>query len=503
MEKALILDEPSLVNFVSKIENQNLKIEDLSVSPFSGKLSNDFKLNVKGQKKLIITGNVDNLASEPAFKNLRVFIPQQLNITYFDTIAQLKGDIFINGKIKKPDIVGQITAQNVINQFLQLAINNLTVDFNKTVAVLNAPQVKIADSVMGINSTISTDISKELLVKNVSVKSKYVNTDTFLMYKDSPAFKQVPLSINEGKFYSEKLLANIYNSPLYLSALSTDFSLKNNNLMMKNISSELFNGKLAGSMEFNLKDEHFSSNIQARGVSAAPIFDIVSTRKDSVSGVMDFDTSMSGNLSSKQSLNGNIKFIVHNGRMGTLGKLEHLLYAQNVIADNMLRTSLSVVTKAITLKDTGLFKYLRGDVDLKDGIAQVKFLQSQGPLMALFIKGTYNPDTDYAKLVVLGRLSDEVISGLGAFGDFSFNKLMVMLTGEDNKYNILPEDFEKLPQLTMKNTKEFRSVINGIVDKPSSVLLFNWISYTQKSYRQKDVPMTNIKVPEFVDTLPY
>lgn len=79
---------------------------------------------------------------------------------------------------------------------------------------------------MGINSTISTDISKELLVKNVSVKSKYVNTDTFLMYKDSPAFKQVPLSINEGKFYSEKLLANIYNSPLYLSALSTDFSLK-------------------------------------------------------------------------------------------------------------------------------------------------------------------------------------------------------------------------------------------------------------------------------------
>ena len=45
-------------------------------------------------------------------------------------------------------------------------------------------------------------------------------------------------------------------------------------------------------------------------------FDIVSTRKDSVSGVMDFDTSMSGNLSSKQSLNGNIKFIVHNGRMG-------------------------------------------------------------------------------------------------------------------------------------------------------------------------------------------
>ena len=337
---------------------------------------------------------------------------------------------------------------------------------------------------------------------NLNIKSKFINTDTFFMYKDSPAFNLMPLRVNEGTIYSEKVLANVYNSPLHLSALSTNFDLKDNVLSLKNISSEVFNGKLAGALDFNLKDEHFNSKIQARGVSAAPIFDLISTRKDSVSGVMDFDTNLSGNLSSKQSLNGNIKFIVHNGRMGTLGKLEHLLYAQNVIADNMLRTSLSVVTKAITLKDTGLFKYLRGDIELKNGIADIKFLQSQGPLMALFIKGAYNPDTDYAKLVVLGRLSDEIISGLGVFGDFSFNKLMIMLTGEENNYNILPEDFENLPQLPTKYTKEFRSVINGIVDKPSSVILFNWISYSEKSYRQKDVPMTNLRIPDFVEALP-
>ena len=95
------------------------------------------------------------------------------------------------------------------------------------------------------------------------------------------------------------------------------------------------------------------------------------------------------------------------------------------------------------------------------------------------------------------------MSGLGAFGDFSLNKLMVMLTGEDPKYNIVPEDFEKIPQLSSKNTKEFRSIINGIIDKPSSVQSFNWVSYSQKSLKQKDVPMTNIKVPSFVDELPY
>jgi hypothetical protein len=322
------------------------------------------------------------------------------------------------------------------------------------------------------------------------------------MYKDR-FLSAYPISVASGKFYSERASVTLYNSPLYLTAINSDFSLKNNLIKMTNLSSEAYNGKMAGNLELNLKDESFKTNLQARGVSAAPIFDLIAIHKDTVSGAMDFDTSMSGNLSSKQSLNGNIKFVVHNGHMGTLGKLEHLLYAQNVIADNMLRTSLSVVTKAITLKDTGLFKYLRGDIAMKNGIANVNLLQSQGPLMSLFIKGQYYPMTDYAKLTVLGRLSDEIVSGLGSFGEFSFNKLMIMLTGDDSKLNLKVDDIDKLPQLPMKNTKEFRTVINGILEKPSSVIQFNWISYTQKSLRQKEVPMSNEKVPDFIEALPY
>ena len=162
-----------------------------------------------------------------------------------------------------------------------------------------------------------------------------------------------------------------------------------------------------------------------------------------------------------------------------------------------------MVTKAITLKDTGLFKYLKGEVELDKGIAKINFLQSQGPLMSLFIKGLYNIETDYAQLTVLGRLADEIITGLGAFGDFSFNKLMLMLTGEERNNSIVAEDIDKLPQLQSKNTKEFRTLINGIIDKPSSVILFNWISYSTKSLRQKDVPMNKTKIPDFLEALPY
>ncbi|MCQ2744632.1 MAG: AsmA-like C-terminal region-containing protein, partial [bacterium] len=466
------------------------------------KMNDDLKLNLKGQKKIVINGYLENILGERVFKNLRVNFPQMLNLRLYDTMAQLRGDLFISGQISNPEAVGQLFIQSLFNQPLQLSLSNATIDFNKNIASINAPLVKMADSSMGLNASVYTNLSDKAIIKSLNVKSKFINTDTILMYKDT-LMKSYPITIKEGKFYSEKVFADLYGSSIYLTAFSGDFNLDNNTLLIKNIASELFNGKIAGSLDFNLKDETFNSKIMARAVSASPIFDIVSSKKDNISGIMDFDVFLKGNLSSKSSLNGDLKFIVHNGRMSTLGKLEHLLYAQNVIADNMLRTSLSMVTRAITLKDTGLFKYLKGDIEMKNGIADIKMLQSLGPLMSLYIKGQYNTENDYAKLTVLGRISDEIISGLGAFGDFSINKLMIMLTGEENKYNILPSDIEKLPQLPIKNTKEFRTVINGIIDKPSSVQTFNWISYSEKSLRQKDVPMTNVKVPSFVDELPY
>lgn len=502
LEKAEVFDEPCLINAIVKLEKKVLKIDDVSLLSFTGKFSDDLKQNVKGGKKLVITGAIESNKT-PIMKNIRVFIPQQLHVNLYDTIAQIKGDVFINGNFQKPDMVGQLVIQNLFNNAIQLSLSNSTLDFNKNTVNFNAPNLKLADSATGVNASISTDISKALIIKNINLKSKYLNTDTLLMYKDNLLLNTYPVEINNGKFYSERILANVYGEPLYLSAFNSDFEMKDNLLVLKNITSELFNGKLGGKLAYNMKDEHFDSDIMARGVSADPIFDVISNRKDNISGTMDFDVKLTGELTSKQSLNGDIKFVVTNGRMSTLGKLEHLLYAQNVVADNMLRTSFSVVAKAITLKDTGLFKYLRGDVALENGIANIKMLQSQGPLMALFIKGQYNPMNDYANLIVLGRLSDEIISGLGAFGDFSFNKLMIMLTGEETKQAVLPEDFDKIPQLPIKNTKEFRSIINGIIDKPSSVASFNWISYSQKSFKQKDVPITETKIPSFIENLPY
>jgi len=499
---ALILDEPSLINFAGKIEKNNLKIEDLSILPFDDNFTNNLKSNVKGSKKLIISGIIENLA-EPVLKNIRIFVPQQLNLSINDTIAQIKGDLFVNGSLKQPEIVGQVSASNIINQFIQLAINNSTIDFNKNIAIINAPVVKLGDSSAGINATLLTDFSNGVVLKNASIKSKYLNTDTILLFKNNPIYADYKIKVQDGKFYAERATATVFDGQVYLGALNGEFKLDNNKLNIKNISADMYNGKIAGSIDFDLNSDNFEAKMQAREVSASPVFDLITTKKDALSGAMDFDADVKGNLNSKQSVNGDIKFIVRNGHLGTLGKLEHLLYAQNVISDSMLRTTLGTITKAITLKDTGLFKYLRGDINMANGVANINLLQSQGPLMSMYIKGQYNPITDYAKLNILGRISDEIVDSLGAFGDFSFNKLMVMLTGEENNAKTLVDDIDKLPPLQARNTREFKAVINGILEKPSSVIRFNWVSYTQKSLKQKEVPMTNTKLPDFLEALPY
>lgn len=502
LEKPMIWDEPTLINLSSKLDKKAFKIDDLSLLSFTGKFDDDVKQNLKGVKKFVANGLIEDF-NKPMFKNVRLFLPQQMNIHLNDTVAQIKGDVFVNGELTSPEIIGQFSINNLFNPQLQLTINNAVIDFNKNSALLNIPNIKLSDSLFSLTGQALLPVIDKFVFKNINIKSKYLNTETLLMYKDLPALKAYPVEINEGKLYAERVSANMYSSPLYLTALTSNLAIEKDIIKLMGLQAEIYNGKIAGNIEYNLKDEHFTSNLMGRSVSASPIFDVISNRKDQISGIMDFDVALNGELTSKTSLNGDVKFVVNNGRMSSLGKLEHLLYAQNVIADSMLRTSLSVVTKAITLKDTGLFKYLRGDVKLENGLANINMLQSQGPLMALFIKGQYNPQNDYAKLTVLGRLSDEVMTGLGAFGDFSFNKLMVMLTGEDNKYNILPEDFDKIPQLPMKNTKEFRSIINGPIDKANSVLLFNWISYSQKSLKQKEVPLEKVNIPNFINDLPY
>ena len=107
--------------------------------------------------------------------------------------------------------------------------------------------------------------------------------------------------------------------------------------------------------------------------------------------------------------------------------------------------------------------------------------------MAYYITGQYNLLNATANVVVLGRISAEVVSLLGPLGDLSVSKLTSYipkfgaLTG--NIINAMTSDpknenIASIPQLSSGNTnyKDFKVVFNGGVESKSSVKSFKWLS---------------------------
>ncbi len=108
--------------------------------------------------------------------------------------------------------------------------------------------------------------------------------------------------------------------------------------------------------------------------------------------------------------------------MGVLGKFEHLLYAQNIISNNVFKASLNLVAKALTVKNTGVYKYMKGNLTFSNGWANILWIKTAGPSMSLYTTGRYYIPDNVAHLTILGRISDDVVRVLGPIGEFSVDK---------------------------------------------------------------------------------
>ena len=112
--------------------------------------------------------------------------------------------------------------------------------------------------------------------------------------------------------------------------------------------------------------------------------------------------------------------------------------------------------------------------------------------MSMYIKGRVNILNNRADLIILGRLSNEVVSVLGPIGNFSVNSLIASIpkigtvtSSLINQITTNPsgENLALLPDLSpaQANTKEFKAAINGSLESTSSVSYFKWLATPQAS----------------------
>ena len=220
--------------------------------------------------------------------------------------------------------------------------------------------------------------------------------------------------------------------------------------------------------------------------------------KNALSGTLGFNAKVSLNAYASdwnnmmKSLKGNADFDIQKGIYGNIGRLENLLYAQNIISNGILSAALTPIVNMPVVKSTANFESLTGEMTFTDGWVNLNSIKSAGPSMSAFIFGRYNLVNASANVTILGRLGSDVVKVLGPVGELSAAKLTSYLpkfgTATLNILNALTtnpngERTSEIPALTGGNTQynDFKVIFNGGVESKSSVKSFKWLSVCDTS----------------------
>lgn len=274
--------------------------------------------------------------------------------------------------------------------------------------------------------------------------------------------------------------------------LAADFNLKDyNTLYLKNITGTAFEGKINGDVAYDIAKNSTSVNMTGSGMNAVKAIEGAAGIKNALSGTLGFTANVSLNLANEtemmKSLKGNVGFNIDNGTFLNIGKLENLLFAENITSNSIMRAAVNSITALPTIKNTAQFKYITGELTFNDGWANVKTIKTSGPSMCYYITGRYNLLNGTANLTILGRLSAEVVKLLGPIGELSVDKLTSFIPKFGNltsaviktmTTNPKGEKISEIPQLSTGSTnyKDFKVAFNGGIESKSSVKSFKWLS---------------------------
>lgn len=471
--------------------------------------------------KANIEGKILDLDSKPTFSGLNLTIPSQNAPIqgYAGSNINLNGKFNVQGSVSNPVIKGGVNVPIANLPSISTYLKNLVIVYGGSDVIdVKAEYLLIANSLMSFSAQLNNDFSKGIVAKNVDFKAR--NLD---LYPLSQAFKSLPknqgadFTILNGKSYVEHFKV----SDIVASEINSNLSFKNNVLCLKNLTGEAYSGKIAGDINYNLLNTRVELNLQGRGLSANPAIMAITKRNDDINGKLDFDSDISLAGASKRdilnSLKGNVNFIISNGKMSVLGKFEHLLYAQNILSNSVFKATLNVIAKAISVKNTGVYRYMKGKVSFSNGWANIGWIKTSGPSMSLYMVGRYNLMMNSASLTMLGRISDDIVRILGPIGEFSMDKVISTIPkiGEvtpalTSQFTVNPdyEDVSLIPPLfpqTEFKTKAFKVIIDGDIQKQSSVKSFKWISSPKVVQPlPKPIPLKQepAQLPDFINKLP-
>ncbi len=488
-----LLNKPSSLTIDGNLKEKSIHLKNLS-------LKENFSEN--SAEILSLAGNL-KLDKEIIFDNLKLNIPKSLSVsTNFlgGEDISLDASIVLNNTISNPIIKGsaQVHTYN-IKKYLT-AIKNAELVFDNDKVKVIAPDIQINNSKLNLIADVNINNRTRLEVSNAQVFCPNLDLNSLFEITENivSPFSESFLIVKNG-------VATINNFALLdikARDISTDFDFSENTLRLKDISANAYNGEIKGNVDYDMSHHNLNLILEGSNIDMkSSLYDICKI-DDNISGIADFKTTLSMITGDEKtvlsSLNGKLDFKSTNGKMGTLGKFEYYLYAQNILYHGFLKTTLNRIADMFKKGDTAQYRTAEGSLLFKDGYMITDNVKTIGKDMSLYVKGRHNLISNQVNIDIYGRISDEITSKLGSFGDVSIADLLDSQTSKTNSNSMfVPEkDIENIPLLYNQGesqTKTFKVNLLGDIDSLGAINSFMWI------FPQKQA--TKEELPEFLDII--
>lgn len=287
------------------------------------------------------------------------------------------------------------------------------------------------------------------------------------------------------------------------------FSLKDySKFYLTDLSAKAFDGDVKGKLSYDINTSKIGLELNGSGLNSTKAVEGAVGIKNALTGVLGFSTKLAmQGLTDKeiiQSMKGNVDFNIDDGKFLSIGRLENLVLAQNVSSNSVLKSALSAMSTFATVQEADKFKYIKGNLTLSNGSANLSKIIVSGPLMAYHVHGTYNILPNSANLIILGRLESKVVSVLGPLGDLTAEKLLsyipkfgVMTSNILKQLTVDPanENTALIPELSggSNSYKDFKVIFSGPIESSSSVKSFKWLSTCDTSEMNLKKDLQNAK----------
>ena len=372
--------------------------------------------------------------------------------------------------------------------YLKGSINNLEkLDLNfKTISPLSLQIPGLKKSSL----KAETDLNIVGKMANPNLNGT-VNVPTLSIPDMKTSMQNLKVSLNGPIANGSGKLDKFVSDGIVANNLSADFSLKGNDFYLKNLTGDAFNGKINGNISYNIVNGFIKVKMKGVALDATKAIEGAVGIKNALSGKLGFNTDISlhgaTDVEMMRNLKGKVSFDIQDGTLGNIGRFENFLFAQNLQSNTIIKAGINSITALPAIKGTAQFKTISGNLSFNNGVATLKPIKVVGPTMAYYVTGKYNLLNNTANVVVLGRLSAEVVKLLGPLGDLSVTKLTSYIPKFGNAtgrvINALTadpkgENTSVIPALSSGNTnyKDFKVVFNGHVESRSSVKSFKWLS---------------------------